>query len=263
MFPFIYYSEAFYIPTFFFMLMMASLSATFYAYFRAPRLGFSQVVVLDLALLFTVAAIAGGRLFHIIFEYPGYYWEHPTYVWQVWRGGFVSYGAFFGITVVGLAYLKIRRLPILDYADFVVLSMPLVILLVRIGCLGAGCCYGKPTDFFIHLVFNNPASDAGRDFLGVPLHATQLYDIFVQILIMIIIHLVYARRRFRGQVLMVFLLSYAVFRFLIEYLRGDEDRGVYFSGAISTAQYISLVTFLICAGFYLFLKKHYPISRHA
>ena len=50
----------------------------------------------------------------------------------------------------------------------------------------------------------------------------------------------------------VYLLSYAVIRFVLEYFRYDAERGVYFG--LSTSQWISIVLFLGAVGFLLFQK---------
>ncbi|MCE9626004.1 MAG: prolipoprotein diacylglyceryl transferase, partial [Deltaproteobacteria bacterium] len=124
--PFLYYSPNFSIPSFAFMLMLASLTATMVLYKLAPRRGLSQVVSLDLGIIGTIMAVIGMRVFHIFVEgpnyaspgYSNYYWEHPTHMWQIWRGGFVSYGAFLGIGVGWISYLKWRKLDMLTYLDF-------------------------------------------------------------------------------------------------------------------------------------------------
>lgn len=246
MFPFILHYNDIVIPTFFFMIMVGSLAATFYAYWQAGKRGYSQVVILDMAMAGTVCGIIGARLFHVFVEYPHYYWEDPVRVFYFWQGGFVGYGAFIGVTAGVLAYLKIRKLPVLEYADVIALGCPLIIFFIRIGCVGAGCCYGKPTDFFLHLVFHNPISDAGKDFLGVPLHATQIYDMLNALIGLVLVHWVYERKKFHGQVMLVFFSSYAFFRFWIEFLRGDADRGLYFGNTLSTSQITGLIIITVC-----------------
>src|SRR3989338_8299226 len=107
--PFLFYHENFSIPSFAFMLMMASLVATGFAYLMAPRNKLSQIIILDLGILGTIAAIIGGRLFHVFVEEFGYYLQHPSHIYQIWRGGFVSYGAFIGLGVAWALYLKTFR----------------------------------------------------------------------------------------------------------------------------------------------------------
>ena len=260
MLPFLIHYKSITIPTFFFMVMVASLAAAFYIYYQAPKKGLSQIVVLDLAMVGTIVGIIGARLFHVFVEAPGYYWEHPTYVFHFWRGGFVGYGVFIGILLGVIGYLKIRKLPILKYCDLIALGCPLIVFFVRIGCLGAGCCYGTPTDFFIHLTFTNPSSDGGRDFPGVALHATQIYDMINAIITFGVVHWVDKRKKFQGQVMITFFMTYAFFRFWIEFLRGDEDRGVYFGGVVSTSQITGAVFILFGFILYRYWKKKYPVT---
>lgn len=285
MFPFVVHSGALVIPTFFFMVMLGILAATFFLYHKAPKLGLSQVAALDFGMVGGIFGILGARLFHVFVEdfdvgyrnslitawFDGnpaivktfwYYWHDPMRVLEFWRGGFVSYGAYIGGTIAVLTYLKLRKLSLLDYADFVALSIPLLVIFIRIGCLGAGCCYGKPTDFFIHLTFTNPSSDAGSRFPGVHLHATQLYDLLNGVFLFIYLNWLYPRRRFRGQVFLSFFILYSFFRGVIEFLRGDADRGLYLGGALSTAQ-ITGLSFIVVGGILFFvLRRLTPIQAH-
>ncbi len=244
MFPFIINYKDIVIPTFFFMIMVGSLVCAFYIYWQAGRKKMSQIAMLDVAMIGTITGVIGARLLHVFTEAPAYYWEKPIRVFYFWQGGFVGYGAFFGIIAGALVYLYIRKLPLLKYADLITLGCPLIILFVRIGCIGAGCCYGKPTDFFLHLTFHNLASEAGNSFRNIPLHPTQIYDMLNATITFIFIHWVDRHKKFDGQVLLSFLMSYAFFRFWIEFLRGDVDRGVYFNGHISTSQFTSAIFIL-------------------
>ncbi len=263
--PFLFYSPHFSIPSFAFMIMMASLIATAVLYKTAPKRGLSQVVVLDLAIIGTLAGVLGARIFHILVEAPGYYWEHPTHVWQIWRGGFVSYGVFIGFAIGWITYLKVRKLDTLSYLDHLGLfGGPIVDFCVRVGCLLAGCCYGKPSIFhsgkyFLYLTFNS--GDAGSKFPGVALYPTQIYSMIVSIIIFLILYFIVDKRKsFKGQVMMTFLMLYAASRFFIEFLRGDMDRGVYFN-AISTGQIMSILFFFGAMGCYFYFKKRYPLKR--
>lgn len=251
MFPFIINQGEFVIPTFFFMVMVASLAATFYITWQAGRKGMSQIAILDIGMYGTLFGIIGARLFHVFVEAPSYYWADPIRVFYIWQGGFVGYGVFLGILISSLVYLKIKHLPILEYTDLIALGCPIIIFMVRIGCIGAGCCYGKPTDFPIHLIFNNPASDAAQYYQGIPLHATQIYDMLNATFDFIIIHLVDKRKKFTGQITLLFFMIYAFNRFLIEFLRGDTDRGTYFGGIISTSQIVGICIWIVCGSLYL------------
>lgn len=265
--PFIYYSPDFSIPSFAFSLMLASLIATTVAYKMAPRRGLSQVAVLDLAIVGTICAVIGGRLFHVVVEEWAYYMQHPTHIYQIWRGGFVSYGAFIGLGTSWIVYLKLRKLDTLRYLDHVCLfAGPFIILMVRLGCLLAGCCYGKPSPFdrfeyVLFIVFNNRSGDAGHFHPGEHLWPTQIWAMTYSMIIFLICYAVEKRVKFKGQVMLTFLMTYAVFRFILEFFRGDESRGVYFSNTISTAQITGLVVLTLCFSLWWIFKKKFPLAE--
>lgn len=256
MFPVLFASDYLVIPTFFTMVTLGILAITFFLYWRAPKLGFSQLVVLDMGIYGAIFGILGARVFHILVEALDFYIEDWTRIFEFWRGGFVSYGAFIGGGVAVLLYLLFRRQPLLKYADFVATGLPILVFFIRMGCFGVGCCYGKPTDFFFHLTFHNPYSPAAEaGFLGQDLHATQIYGMLKAVFLFVFLNWYYRRRRFDGEVLCLFFTLYPLLRGLIEFLRGDLDRGVYFDGAVSTAQITGAVIFLIASVVYFLLSK--------
>jgi phosphatidylglycerol:prolipoprotein diacylglycerol transferase len=266
--PFIFYSPDFSIPSFAFSLMLASLVATAICYKMAARRGLSQVVVLDLAIIGTIAAIIGIRLFHVIVEEPRYYWEHPTHIYQIWRGGFVSYGAFIGMAVGWSIYLRIRKLDTLRYIDHMVLfAAPVILFIVRIfGCLLAGCCFGKPSPFdhfeyLLYVTFTNPSGDAGRMFPGQHLWPVQIWEGLYAGILFLVCYWTESRAKFKGQVTLTFLFSYAFFRGIMEFFRGDVSRGVYFNDTISTAQITGIIAILIAAVLWPIFKKKFPLEK--
>jgi phosphatidylglycerol:prolipoprotein diacylglycerol transferase len=111
----------------------------------------------------------------------------------------------------------------------------------RLGCLMAGCCYGKPTTVAWAITFTDPAANfnVGTP-LNVPLHPTQLYESAAGLVILLALLAIERRANsYAGRTFWSFVGLYAVLRFVIEFYRGD-DRGLVF-GAISTSQFISLI----------------------
>lgn len=267
MHPFLFHSPNFTLPSFSFMMMMASLVSTFVAYKMAPRRGLSQTVILDLAIIGTLSAILFARLFHVVAEEWSYYVAHPIDVFKVWRGGFVAYGGIFGIVVGCYTYLRIRKLDILRYLDHVCLfAGPFIILVCRIGCLLAGCCYGKPSPFdkfeyLLFVTFTHRSSEAGSLHYGEHLWPTQIWEMSYALIIFGICYWVEGRIKFKGQIFLTFLLSYGIFRTALEFFRGDEARGVYLDGLLSTSQFISLIIFILIVGAWFLLKKKYPLAH--
>lgn len=248
------------VPSFFIMIMVGTLTATFFGAWLARREGAEPTAILDCGIIAVIAAVLGSRIFHILVEAPGYYWEHPSHVFYFWKGGFVSIGAYvFSITAC-LIYFWRRRLNGWRYLDILAVIVPIVIFFTRIGCLLVGCCYGKPTDFFVHLTFTHPESTAAEYYSGMPLHATQIYNMVNALVMWGVLLLVYKRRKFYGQVSAAFLIYYGITRFLIEFLRGDVDRGLWFGGMLSTGQIAMLFAFIAGVALWL-IRREYPIGE--
>jgi phosphatidylglycerol:prolipoprotein diacylglycerol transferase len=111
----------------------------------------------------------------------------------------------------------------------------------RLGCLLAGCCFGRETSVPWAITFRDPAASANVGTpLGVPLHPTQLYEAGAEALILAFL-LAFERRGrpFAGRTFWTYLLLYGVSRFAIEFYRGDS-RGVVF-GFLSTSQFVSVI----------------------
>jgi phosphatidylglycerol:prolipoprotein diacylglycerol transferase len=115
----------------------------------------------------------------------------------------------------------------------------------RIGCFFAGCCYGKPTDSFLGVQFPK---------LPVPVHPTQLYEAAFLFFLFGSFSYLLLRRNFRHN-LSLYLISYGVFRFAMEFLRNDH-RGALVSG-LSPSQFWSILMVVLGAALVPLLDRAY------
>ena len=153
-------------------------------------------------------------------------------------GGFVFYGglicgmfgALFG------AFLAKSKLAV--YENVLVKVIPLVHGFGRIGCLFAGCCYGRPSDSGFGVVFRNPISDAP---VGVPLIPIQIYEAIFNFVLFVVLWGMDKKYPKNRILLPVYILCYSVERFFVEFFRYDAARGFLF--ALSTSQWISIGLF--------------------
>ena len=185
---------------------------------RVLRLSTEKASIIALSTL--GCALLGAAL---LFRFTAHEW-----------GGFVFYGGFFAGT--GAFFVSMHRAKIArsEAANAVVPALSLGHAVGRLGCLVQGCCFGTHCDL--------PWAIHG-------LHPTQLYES----LFLFILTFVLLRRpaSSRWPAAKVYLVSYGVFRFLNEFLRGDTIRG--FWGPLSTSQWVSLVVILsgILSGLWL------------
>ncbi|MDP2599130.1 MAG: prolipoprotein diacylglyceryl transferase [Deltaproteobacteria bacterium] len=243
-------------PSYTFLIMIGILIGTWLGLKICRQRGLPVIYGIDMAIIGIVAGFLGGRVAHVLVEAPAYYWEEPVRFFYFWQGGFVSWGAYIFVLASWYFYLTWRKQPVLAYFDAASMILPVLFFFGRTGCLLAGCCFGKPTDFLISLTFTDPGSTAYQYHPNIPLHATQVYLMLNVLFIQMVLWFVYKKRwRFQGQLLSILFLMYPVGRFLIEFLRGDIDRGVYFGGTLSAGQLAMIPFFLVGIYMYRHFKK--------
>lgn len=197
-----------------------------------------------------IAAIVLGFLSGSLFQATYNFIEDPSAGFKLGSGMTFIGGLIGGIAVFLIGYFIFRKR--FDTRLYEVVSViPCVILIAhgfgRIGCFFAGCCYGKPTDSFLGVTFPGHTH---------PVHPTQLYEAaFLFILFGICFWLV-MKKDFKHN-LSVYLICYGIFRFLIEYLRGD-DRGE-LVGPVSPSQFWSL--FMIVGGVAVYFFMRYILKK--
>ena len=149
-------------------------------------------------------------------------------------GGMVFYGGLFGAIIGAVLYIRAMKMPYQPYLDIMAFCIPLFHGFARIGCFLGGCCYGVECKY--GFVFHNSlAPDAN----GVTRFPVQLLESGLEFALFAVLLVLYSKRKLRGKLMYVYLLSYAVIRFCDEFLRGDAIRG--FVGPVSTSQFISLL----------------------
>jgi len=221
------------------LLALAYLSALQLVVVRARRAGLDAARIMDLGIYLIIAALVGAKLMLIAVDF-NYFRTQPREMLSLVRAGGVFYGGLIAAFFVGLWLIQRYKLPVWTTADVIAPGIALGHIIGRFGCLLAGCCYGRPTDVAWAITFRDPvaAANVGTP-LQVPLHPTQLYDAGAEAIILFL--LIFTERRgrpFAGRTFWLYMLLYAVSRFIIEIYRGDE-RGMLFG--VSTSQFVSII----------------------
>jgi len=226
-----------FLPTYGFLLAIGFLIALKVAAARGKQQGVDTNLTLDLGLYILISALLGAKLLLLIVD-----WEHYSHSpASLLRSGGVFYGGLIAAVFVSLWFFRKHKLNVWQMTDIMAPSVALGHAIGRLGCLSAGCCYGKPTEVAWGVTFNNPyAREIAGTPLGIALHPTQLYEAAAELLIFLFLLLLSQRKRFDGQIFWTYVALYAVARFVIEFFRGDQ-RGHVFDGALSTSQLIGLI----------------------
>jgi phosphatidylglycerol---prolipoprotein diacylglyceryl transferase len=206
---------------------------------RANTRGLDANRVLDLGIYIIISALIGAKLLLLVTDFRTFA-ANPRELMTLARSGGVFYGGLILAVVVALWYIRRIGLPLWTTCDVFAPGIALGHVVGRFGCLFAGCCFGRPTTLPWGITFTDPfaASNVGTP-LGVPLHPTQLYEAGAEALILAVLLASERKGRgFPGRTFWLYMLLYAISRFIIEFFRGDE-RGMV--GMLSTSQFISVL----------------------
>jgi phosphatidylglycerol:prolipoprotein diacylglycerol transferase len=161
-------------------------------------------------------------------------------------------GAAAAIALVGPA-LGLR---VLELADRAVPAFCVAHALGRVGCFLGGCCFGAPWHGPLAVRPTHPFSPASA--LDAPLHPLPLYEA----LGLLALACLFALRRVpepgSGRRVLAYAAAYSALRLLLEPLRGDEVRGVFLGGALSTAQVIAASILVACGALWLLRRRSSP-----
>jgi phosphatidylglycerol:prolipoprotein diacylglycerol transferase len=220
---------------------------------RAKARGLDANRVLDLGIYIIISALVGAKLLLLVTDFRTFRAD-PRELLTLARSGGVFYGGLILAVVVALWYIRRVGLPLWTTCDVFAPGIALGHVVGRFGCFFAGCCYGKPTMRPWGITFTDPfaASNVGTP-LGVPLHPTQLYEAGAELLILVVLLVTERKGRpFPGRTFWLYMLLYAVSRFVIEFFRGDE-RGTVFM--FSTSQFISLLLAPLAVAMLVYLSR--------
>lgn len=159
----------------------------------------------------------------------------------VFYGGLIGgiFGAWFGCWLVGLRFIAVM--------DMCAPALALAHAFGRIGCLFAGCCYGMPCDLFF--CFPLSPSIAG----GASLFPVQLFESGCDLIVFFVLLRYLRKPRPVSRAAGIYLMSYAVYRFILEFFRYDEIRG--HVQALSTSQFLSIPIFVLGAIFCFIIAR--------
>lgn len=238
------------------LVACAFLMAIFWVGWDAKRSGLDAKRATDLVFYIILSGLIGSRVVYIVLTEWDRFLANPIIFFKLWEGGLVWYGGLIAALIVAIIYIRHYKLPVLPYIDCFAPAVALGHAIGRVGCVMAGCCFGKPIghDAWYAMVF--PANVGSFAPAGVPLYPTQLMEAGAELITFGLLLIVRKYRRFSGQVIATYLMLYGVARFIIEFFRGDMDRGFVIPGVISVSQLVSIIMFAIgCMMYVVFMKK--------
>jgi phosphatidylglycerol:prolipoprotein diacylglycerol transferase len=201
---------------------------------RAKTVGIDPERINDLGIWLIVAGMLGGKLFYVVFFWHDFITGWRASGWASLREGFVFYGGFIMASIATLLYVRAKKLPLAKLADALAPSIALGHAFGRLGCFFEGCCYGKACSLPWAVRF---------PFSPVPRHPTELYEAAGNFAIFAALATYYRHRKFNGEIWWLYVLSYGVLRFVVEFFRGDYD--VYYFGVFTFGHVVAALMIVV------------------
>src|SRR5471030_2065776 len=231
---------------------------------RAKARGLDANRVLDLGIYIIISALIGAKLLLLITDFRAFT-ANPRELLTLARSGGVFYGGLILAVAVALIYIRRIGLPLWTTCDVFAPGIALGHVVGRFGCLFAGCCFGKQVAMphWWTVTFTDPfaLANVGTP-LGIPLYPTQIFEAGAELLILGV--LLWTERKgkpFAGRTFWLYMLLYAISRFIIEFYRGDERGNV---GMFSTSQFISILLAPLAIAMLVYLARAFtPAPKRA
>lgn len=245
------------LPTYGLLVATAVALSAWLAISRAPRYGIQTRFAIRVTAYAVLAATMGCR-FGDLLIHPILYLNSPTELLR--SGGTFLFGFLAAVLVVAVFSTR-SGISGWTMGDMGAPAFALGIAIGRLGCFAAGCDFGKPSHLPWSVIFRNPAAaQLGGVPLGIPLHPWQLYESFYEFDLFLLLMVLSRKSHKPGFLVWTFVLSYSAGRFLLEFLRGDLDRG--FWGPLSTSQWLAIFLPLLLLALHFVRATHGSIAAN-
>jgi len=222
------------------MMFFALIIGVWISIKRAKKAGIAPDTVMDLTVWLLISGLVGARLTYVLFhldEFSGHWLDTISPIQSdgtIGIAGLVVLGSILGAFPAAVIFLRRRKIPFWKMIDILAPGLVIGMGIGRIGCFLNGCCFGLPTDLPWGVVFPSTCF-AGHVSGGQPIHPTQIYDMLGDFLIAGILIRRTPKMKFDGELFMLFMVIYGVFRFFIETIRyyGEDALVLFHMGSVA------------------------------
>lgn len=204
-------------PIYWYGIIIAAgfLLAVYYAMRRADQFGLTQDNIIDMLICAVPLAIIGARAYYCLFSW-NLYKDDPIRVLYIWEGGLAIYGGVIGAVIGLFLYTKVKKVKTSALLDIGGLGLLIGQSIGRWGNFMNREAFGAQTDSFLRMGLTD-ASGA-----TIYVHPTFLYESVWNAIGLLILHFYSKRRKFDGQIFLMYLGWYGLGRMFIEGLRTDS-----------------------------------------
>ena len=209
------------------------------SHYRAPKFGINQDHLMDFFIFMIPFSIIGARAYYVIFEWENYAGDIKK-ILDIRSGGLAIHGGLIVGVIVALIVCKYHKMGFLNTLDLVFPQVALGQAIGRWGNFFNSEAHGGPTDLPWGIMVD-----------GEKVHPTFLYESIWCFLLFLFLLWFTKKRRFQGQIFLLYGMLYSIERFFVESLRTDS----LMIGPFKQAQVFSLSVIIICLIIYIILSK--------
>lgn len=212
---------------------------------KKGRLKITKDDVADLIFYLLIGTVIGARIFYVVFYDPSYFISDPLTIFAIWQGGLSFHGGLVGAIIACFLFCRKKKISFYEIADIAVIPLALGLFLGRIANFINGELVGRITNIPWCVKFQN--YDGCR-------HPSQLYEAVKNMLIFAALWFIYdlktkGRKLPSGFLFWLFIISYSVLRFFIEFFRMPDEQLGFIAFGLTMGQILNIAMFLIGAFF--------------
>ena len=238
------------------IIAVGFLLAVYYAMKRADQFGLTQDNIIDMLICAVPLAIIGARAYYCLFSW-NLYKDDPIRVLYIWEGGLAIYGGVIGAVIGLFIYTKVKKVKTAAMLDIGGLGLLIGQSIGRWGNFMNREAFGAQTTSFLRMGL----TDANGATIYV--HPTFLYESLWNAIGLLILHFYSKRRKFDGQIFLMYLGWYGLGRMFIEGLRTDS---LYVgSSNLRVSQLLAGICFLAVVIFLVYdkiFREHEPAELY-
>ena len=198
------------------MIATGLLLAVVYACRRSKEFGIQEDDLIDGVLWVTPFAIMCARAYYVAFSWEQYA-DDPISVLYIWQGGIAIYGGVIGAVLGVVVFCKIKKLKIATVLDLVLMGFLIGQSIGRWGNFFNREAFGAETDSFFRMGLHNVKTGVTTYY-----HPTFLYESLWNAVGLLLLHIFSKKRKYDGQIALMYAAWYGLGRCIIEGLRVDS-----------------------------------------
>lgn len=201
--------------------------AALYVNSRTKDFGITSDNLTDCLIICVPLGIICARIYYVVFEW-GYYAQHPGEIIAIWKGGIAIYGGIIGTLIGLLVYSRVKKLSLASLCDLAAFGLLIGQCIGRWGNFVNGEAHGGPTTLPWGMTIDGQSM----------VHPTFLYESLWNLAGFVLLHFYSKKRRFKGEIALLYAAWYGAGRAWIEGLRTDS----LYIGSVRVSQLLAVIS---------------------